>query len=275
MDHEALTELARLHPHETCIVFRRMIVTGSIHSFLFISHNFWLLCVSDFALNPVLYSLCAIRIFMGIPRPYLWYRALDMLKKAQDMPTPARVTSAFLDTFLAHPLMKTNEMLGTIFMAWLSAMILWLSISRFFFSSNDFEAAMLIHCILYMGTQLLLSIIFVALLHHLIHSDIERGLSSTLLDKHTVKRPVEAGELGEECPICYSAFTEGEVLRCLPCSHYFHQSCIDPWLMKKKNTCPMCLTKVGEQSSEATQAREPLAADDDARQRNNQRPHQD
>jgi hypothetical protein len=265
MDHEALAELAHLHPHETCIVFRRMILTGSVHSFLFISHNFYLLCNSSFDDNPLLYSLCAIRIFMGIPRPYLWWKALDMLKKAQNMPTPSRVTSAFLNTFLAHPLMKTNELLGTIFMGWLSSMIVWLSMSRFFWTSNNFESQMLIHCILYMCTQLLLSIVFVALLHYLIHSDIERGLPEALLDRHTTKKAVDEELEGEECPICYSVyetggyqsclvltaltvfalnFVPGETLRCLPCSHCFHQACIDPWLMKRKSTCPMCLKDV-------------------------------
>jgi hypothetical protein len=190
-----------------------MILTGSVHSFLFISHNFYLLCKSDFGDNPLLYSLCAIRIFMGLPRPYLWWKALDMLKKAQGMPTPVRVTNAFLNDFLAHPLMKTNELLGTIFMGWLSSMIVWLSISRFFWTSNEFESQMLVHCIVYMSTQLLLSIVFVALLHYLIHSDIERGLPEAILDKCTTKRAVgEDLEGGEECPICYMVYEKGLIM---------------------------------------------------------------
>ena len=41
------------------------------------------------------------------------------------------------------------------------------------------------------------------------------------------------------CPICAEDFVhEHEVLR-LPCSHFFHDSCVVPWLQQKQN-CPIC-----------------------------------
>lgn len=45
------------------------------------------------------------------------------------------------------------------------------------------------------------------------------------------------------CAVCLCEFSEGDVLRLLPCSHTFHVSCIDKWLLlgkEKKVTCPLC-----------------------------------
>ncbi|XP_057531775.1 E3 ubiquitin-protein ligase RING1-like isoform X2 [Amaranthus tricolor] len=43
-----------------------------------------------------------------------------------------------------------------------------------------------------------------------------------------------------QCSICLGEYQEKEILRIMPkCSHSFHLSCIDPWLMKQP-TCPVC-----------------------------------
>lgn len=42
------------------------------------------------------------------------------------------------------------------------------------------------------------------------------------------------------CSICVSAFLDGESVRMLPCSHIYHQRCIDDWLMNYlPGTCPL------------------------------------
>lgn len=45
----------------------------------------------------------------------------------------------------------------------------------------------------------------------------------------------------EECSICLSEFTEGDMCRRLPtpCSHTFHKHCIDEWFANNSN-CPLC-----------------------------------
>lgn len=40
-----------------------------------------------------------------------------------------------------------------------------------------------------------------------------------------------------DCAICVEEFGPTDILRKLPCDHYFHQSCIDKW---QAGTCPLC-----------------------------------
>jgi len=44
---------------------------------------------------------------------------------------------------------------------------------------------------------------------------------------------------GSRCSVCLSDFHSGQRLRLLPCGHYFHQKCVDPWLLKRCD-CPLC-----------------------------------
>lgn len=46
-------------------------------------------------------------------------------------------------------------------------------------------------------------------------------------------------EAEDECTICLCAYEAGEVLKRLPCSHVYHEGCIDTWLVKSA-TCPLC-----------------------------------
>ena len=42
-----------------------------------------------------------------------------------------------------------------------------------------------------------------------------------------------------KCLVCQYDFEDGEKLKLLPCSHAFHEECIDGWLESHK-TCPTC-----------------------------------
>jgi E3 ubiquitin-protein ligase RNF115/126 len=33
-----------------------------------------------------------------------------------------------------------------------------------------------------------------------------------------------------DCSICKDEYKIGDVVKMLPCNHYFHVGCIDPWL---------------------------------------------
>jgi len=41
------------------------------------------------------------------------------------------------------------------------------------------------------------------------------------------------------CCICFDDYKENEMVRTLPCLHFFHKECIDRWLFKSQ-TCPLC-----------------------------------
>jgi len=43
-----------------------------------------------------------------------------------------------------------------------------------------------------------------------------------------------------QCQICLEGFANGDKLRKLPCSHFFHARCVDVWLKEKCISCPTC-----------------------------------
>ncbi|CAI4231273.1 unnamed protein product [Auanema sp. JU1783] len=47
-----------------------------------------------------------------------------------------------------------------------------------------------------------------------------------------------------ECAICMVDFEVGEYVRYLPCMHFFHQECVDDWLLTRSFTCPTCMEPV-------------------------------
>ncbi|KAM0673108.1 hypothetical protein GVAV_003454 [Gurleya vavrai] len=55
-------------------------------------------------------------------------------------------------------------------------------------------------------------------------------------------------EKDEECVICFSKFCLNHILMKLNCNHYFHKSCLKPWL-KISGVCPMCRKSVLEKKT--------------------------
>ena len=47
----------------------------------------------------------------------------------------------------------------------------------------------------------------------------------------------------KQCKICIEEFAPGERLRTLPCTHIFHQACIDHWLAANA-ICPVCRIEI-------------------------------
>ncbi|MBN3313667.1 RN128 ligase, partial [Atractosteus spatula] len=60
------------------------------------------------------------------------------------------------------------------------------------------------------------------------------------LQVRTVKNgDKETGPDADACAVCIEAYKPGDVLSILTCNHFFHKSCIEPWLLEHR-TCPMC-----------------------------------
>jgi hypothetical protein len=49
-------------------------------------------------------------------------------------------------------------------------------------------------------------------------------------------------KLWKQCPICWSDFRRREMVTTLICDekHVFHTSCIEEWIRKGHNSCPLC-----------------------------------
>lgn len=69
-------------------------------------------------------------------------------------------------------------------------------------------------------------------------------LNTIPITKFTKKPDTKPGE-EEKCPICLVDLENHEEIRCLPCKHIFHPSCIDTWLVKN-SACPICKRDVKE-----------------------------
>ncbi|XP_072913912.1 E3 ubiquitin-protein ligase RNF128 isoform X1 [Hemitrygon akajei] len=60
------------------------------------------------------------------------------------------------------------------------------------------------------------------------------------LDLRTLKQgDQETGPDADTCAVCIESYKPNDVVRILTCNHFFHKSCIDPWLLEHR-TCPMC-----------------------------------
>lgn len=58
--------------------------------------------------------------------------------------------------------------------------------------------------------------------------------------RHFKKKRVKDVEDLPTCSICLTEFQERDVIKTLRCKHFFHASCIDPWLLNEKAVCPVC-----------------------------------
>lgn len=63
-----------------------------------------------------------------------------------------------------------------------------------------------------------------------------RGLTSEQIK--TLRRHDRSGIAGQ-CAICVEDYVVAYRVRTLPCKHYFHVKCIDPWL-ERNASCPTC-----------------------------------
>ncbi|GLA35796.1 hypothetical protein AnigIFM63309_001177 [Aspergillus niger] len=70
------------------------------------------------------------------------------------------------------------------------------------------------------------------------------------LPKKKVDEEMLGSEGRAECSICMDAVELGTEVTVLPCSHWFHYSCIELWL-NQHNTCPHCRRSIDAPQSES------------------------
>lgn len=68
----------------------------------------------------------------------------------------------------------------------------------------------------------------------------EKDPHGDLLYKDIIEPKVLLGSTGSYCTICLCEYEDKEELRVLKCKHAFHKMCIDQWISKYVNNCPIC-----------------------------------
>jgi len=66
-----------------------------------------------------------------------------------------------------------------------------------------------------------------------------------------VKRTIAHGTSHTGCVVCYSEYTDTDILRVLPCGHRFHQTCVDEWL-ERSTRCPLCMGSIRQGSDQSS-----------------------
>ncbi len=70
-----------------------------------------------------------------------------------------------------------------------------------------------------------------------------RNLPTTVIEDIERDIPSNSSSNRRECSICLEEFKNGDKRKTLPCSHGFHEACIDTWL-EGSRTCPFCKSNV-------------------------------
>jgi len=248
-----MAEMFTLFPHESAVVMQRGIELGILCSCLLVVHcsvlvqQFW---PDDNYTDSILRCLCLGRIACAVPRPYFWFRTRKLFVEARYQPTPQMVTRRLLDIY-AHPFGVERGLL-LFYYAWLACITILVCVMRL---ENETLFAQQIwrHCLLNLASIVLHRALCVLLFYYLMQSDFKRGIPPDILEKYSKRlifasgpqRPKQLGDGDMECSICFAAYAEGEDIRKLHCNHHFHRRCVDIWLLKHQNRCPLCLNVVG------------------------------
>eukprot|EP00927_Polykrikos_kofoidii_P066152 TRINITY_DN617_c1_g1_i1.p1 TRINITY_DN617_c1_g1~~TRINITY_DN617_c1_g1_i1.p1 ORF type:complete len:255 (+),score=27.90 TRINITY_DN617_c1_g1_i1:102-866(+) len=249
-----MAEMFTLFPHESAVVMQRGIELGVICSCALVLHcsalviEFW--SSNEFP-DSILRFLCLIRIICALPRPYFWFVTRRLFMQARYQPTPQMVTRRLLDIY-AHP-HGMERALFFFYYGWLCVMACIMGFVRFEGKQTVFTQQLWRHCLLNFVSIVLHRILCVVMFYYLMQSDFKRGIPREVLEKYTkclvftesaaVREKVGGEDM--ECSICIGSYVEGEEIRKLMCGHHFHQECVDLWLMRHQNRCPLCLEIVG------------------------------
>jgi len=65
------------------------------------------------------------------------------------------------------------------------------------------------------------------------------AVSERLPTREITEDQAQSGQSGK-CMICMSAYAAGDVVKTLPCIHFYHEKCVDAWFGTGHSTCPEC-----------------------------------
>lgn len=190
-----------------------------------------------------------LRTISAIPRPYFWWRMLQMYDEARLQPTPQQIQRKLQETS-EHTIVQWNSMMGTFFFVWLFAVMLAVWSQGADRASSKLCAAMWWHCFYNVACIVIQRLGSVAMFIYLTEQDMSRGVMEEVLEATTTtlvwKGPDTLKKTDDdECVICFEQYQVDETIRVLKCGHNFHAKCIDRWLLAKQNKCPFCQRAVG------------------------------
>ncbi|CAO1630367.1 unnamed protein product [Parajaminaea phylloscopi] len=64
---------------------------------------------------------------------------------------------------------------------------------------------------------------------------------------------IPALRAGDRCGICLEEWADADSCRILGCKHVYHTACVDEWLEKSSNTCPMCRVQAVKKAATSRQ----------------------
>lgn len=104
-----------------------------------------------------------------------------------------------------------------------------------------------------------------SILRQLQDLQVDMRMQVPLGEQETRKLPTKlycpGEDKGETCAICVEDFVERDMVRVLPCDHFFHTVCIDEWLTNHSALCPLCKMEVPRQQDRAGPMPVPQPAD--------------
>ena len=247
-----------MFPHESGIVMQRGVEMGMVLSSSLVAHCIYVLNGHDQALSrhpsmDLLFGfLLLLRVISAIPRPYLWLSIRTKFVDARAQPTPQQVTQALMSIYNNQT--KLERGLLHFYYGWLTVSSL---IALFTPYKTEFGSAVWSHLLLNFSFIVLHRLLCVILFYCLVNSDIPRGIHASVIEQESTV--VSFGESpllgsGQECSICYAEYESSEEIRILKCAHDFHKRCVDEWLTRHRNKCPMCLHDVGNYSVDLRRA---------------------
>ena len=196
----------------------------------------------------LLQHACLLRVITSIPRPFFWYQKHMRFIHACNQPTPQLATQHLRD--VPAYVCDTEKILSNFYHGWIACVAIVVSMARLECDYTPTTQQLWHHCVATFLSMVVQRLICSSLFYHLTQTNVKRGITEGILDTHTKllefgknSSSLKQGDL--ECSICLSAYTDGENIRQLGCSHNFHCSCLDPWLVKHQNRCPLCLAVVG------------------------------
>ena len=241
-------ELFTSFPHESGIVMQRGIELGLIVSTTLLGHSLYILNSHDRAsstypsMDLFFESALLLRVIFAIPRPYIWLNTWKKFTRARAQPTPQLVGEALTRIYTHQN--KIEKFLLYFYYGWL---LITSVVALFSPYRTDFGRAVWHHLLLNYACIVLHRMTCIGIFYYLVNSDIARGVGVAVIDSESTVDSFDVNQDGvsTECSICYADYTAEDLVRTLRCGHAFHKHCVDEWLTRHRNRCPMCMHVVG------------------------------